>query len=134
MCVEKDYLGAALCFRFVCGRSRYVQGLPKRAHRWHRLTACGVHFALTAVHDTHALLLTAGIVAFMMSPKDPGEETERPVDVERSPGGPGNRTIRSDRFVISPKYITGIYIRKEIDSTTNQSIHHWNYLLSRLKK
>jgi hypothetical protein len=44
-----------------------VHDLPKRAQRWHRSTVCGVHFALAAVHATHALLLTAGdIVAFMM--------------------------------------------------------------------
>jgi hypothetical protein len=64
----KKYLGAALFFRLVCGRSRYVHDLPKRAQRWHRSTVCGVHFALAAVHATHALLLTAGdAVAFMMS-------------------------------------------------------------------
>ena len=81
MCIGKDYLGVALCFRFVCGRSRYVHDLPKRAHRWHWLTACGVHFALAAVHATHALLLTADGVAFMFVAKGGREETERPVDV-----------------------------------------------------
>lgn len=70
MYVRKDYLGATLCFRFVCGRSRYVHDFPKRAHRWHRLTACGVHFALAVVHATHALLLTVDIVAFMMLHKE----------------------------------------------------------------
>lgn len=62
----KDYLGAVLCLRFVCGISRYVHDLPRRAHRWHILTVCGVHFALAAVHATHALLLTIGVVGFMM--------------------------------------------------------------------
>lgn len=49
-----------------------MHDLPKRAHRWHRLAACGVHFTLAAVHATQALLLAGDGVAFMMS-----EEGER---------------------------------------------------------
>lgn len=74
MYVGKTYLGAALCLRFLCGRSRYVHGLPSRAHRWHRLMACGVHFALAVVHATHALLLTAGVTGFMMLHKESGRK------------------------------------------------------------
>lgn len=79
-----------------------MQDFPKRAHRWHRLMVCGVHLALAAVHATHALLLTADIVAFMMSHK---EETERPVDVVgvAEQLGRENRIIRSERFVIHRK-------------------------------
>lgn len=51
-----------------------MHALPKRAHRWHRSAACGVHFALAAVQATQALLLT-GTVALMMSLR----ETERPI-------------------------------------------------------
>jgi hypothetical protein len=35
---------------------------------------CGVHFALAAVHATHALLLTVGVVAFMMLDKQETSE------------------------------------------------------------
>lgn len=83
MCVWKNYLGAALCFRFVCGRSRYVHDFPKRAHRWHRLMACGVHFAFAVVHAMHALLLTVDIVAFMMSHKEPGRKRSDRLTLDR---------------------------------------------------
>ena len=105
MFAGKKYLGAALFFRLVCGRSRYVHDLPKRAQRWHRSTVCGVHFALAAVHTTHALRLTAGDVAFMDVAEEPGD-TERPIEVEdlrlRSSLAwtRANRIVRSDRFVI----------------------------------
>lgn len=43
--------------------SRYMHDLPSRAHRWHKFTVCGVHFALAAVQTTHALRLATGGVA-----------------------------------------------------------------------
>lgn len=67
--IGQAYLAPALCFRLVCGRSRYVHGLPNRAHRWHVSMVCGVHFVLMAVHATHALLLTG--VVFMISHTEP---------------------------------------------------------------
>lgn len=78
-----------------------MHDFPKRAHRWHRLTACGVHFALAVVHATHALLLTVDIVGFMMSHRMPDRKRsdrltlDRLLRLDRE-----NRTIRSERFVI----------------------------------
>lgn len=59
-----------------------MHDLPRRAHRWHRLAVCGVHFALAVVHATHALLLIAEIGELMMSHREESGtgETERPVD------------------------------------------------------
>lgn len=102
----KDYLGAALCFRFVCGRSRYMHDFPKRAHRWHRLTACGVHFALAVVHATHALLLTVVIVAFMMSHKEPGRKRSDRLALGRLLAvGPENPDHPVGSVCNPPKYI-----------------------------
>lgn len=59
-----------------------MHDLPRRAHRWHRLAACGVHFALAVVHATHALLLTAEMGELILSHSEESGtgETERPVD------------------------------------------------------
>lgn len=67
-----------------------MHDLPKRPHRWHRLVACGVHFALAVVQATQALLLT-GTGASMMSPAGNGAvEVDDPIakHLERETGGP----------------------------------------------
>lgn len=111
--IGNNYLGVALRLRFVCGRSRYVHALPKRAHRWHKFSAFGVHFALAVVQATHALLLIADIESVInnyvsKSPSVAGEVTDRSMRRTRLQGrrlsnadGPG-RTDRpvGSQFVI----------------------------------
>lgn len=103
-----------------------MHDLPKRAHRWHKLTACGVHFALAAVHATHALLLTADVVAFMIWHKERRKRTGRLVS--KMQWDRENRIVRSEWFVIRRmyNYKSGELTGTNIATRPNKAIYHWN--------
>lgn len=79
-----------------------MHDLPKRAHRWHRLAACAVHFTLAAVHATQALLLAGDGVALMMSEEAGEERTLQPSWIGRT------GTSGPER-VVNPPIVYGVY-------------------------